>query len=247
MTLPLWATELAREFWQMGEPAESFPRSLRQSLARALPLGVVLLPDLCLEAVCSWLRQHALTCPCAGMDRTLRACLFASRGAGFIFLDGTDSEDEQRFSLAHELAHFLRDYWQPRQLACQQLGAQIVEVLDGVRPPTAAERLHALLRRVPLGCHYHLMERDKRRCFATEEVAVAEEEADLLAYELLAPAEIVFARIGPILQGPELRQHLAQILREVFGLPASRAYAYSSLLIPETPANPLVERLRHQS
>jgi Zn-dependent peptidase ImmA (M78 family) len=38
----------------------------------------------------------------------------ARAGHGFISLDGSDADDERRFSLAHELAHFLLDYQDPR-------------------------------------------------------------------------------------------------------------------------------------
>ena len=72
-------------------------------------------------------------------------------------IDAADPEDEQRFTLAHELAHFLRDYWRPRQMAQQRLGAEAVAILDGKRPPTPQERLAALLREVPLGFHVHLI------------------------------------------------------------------------------------------
>ena len=67
----------------------------------------------------------------------------------------------------------------------------------------------ALLRNVPLGFHVHLMRRGPRREVLTADVAVAEEEADRLAYELLAPAEAVLARAGGDRDG------LALVLRKV--------------------------------
>ena len=83
----------------------------------------MLLTRLRLFGVLEWLRRQGIEFPLTEADRPLRACLVCRRGAGFVFLDGGDDEAEQRFSLAHELAHFLRDYWRPRLLAADRLAA----------------------------------------------------------------------------------------------------------------------------
>src|SRR4051794_17266865 len=131
MNVLAWVTESANAFWAAAGEIEPFPRKLRRPLARALPVAVVLLPHLRLDGLRAWMRANGIGCPCAERDRALRACLVARAGHGLVFLDGADAEDDQRFSLAHELAHFLRHYWQPRQRACRHLGEAIAEVLDG--------------------------------------------------------------------------------------------------------------------
>jgi hypothetical protein len=232
--------ELARDFWKDAGLAEVFPRDLRRAAARALPLGLVSLSGLWLDGVRDWLRRQGLPGLCGGGDRPLRACLVAYRGQGLVFLDAADPEDEQRFSLAHEVAHFLRDYRQPRLLACVRLGGRAAEVLDGERPPTADECLDAVLARVPLGFHMHLMDRDAAGRFATTAIAAAERDADRLAYELLAPAESVRARTG----GGADRDTVGRALQEVYGLPPARAVEYAGILLPaEAPADPLLRRL----
>jgi hypothetical protein len=242
MNVPGWVAELAQQFWADAGILESFPRRLRDPLLRALPVDIVLLSRLHLDDLRAWLRDEGIVCRCDESDRPLRACLVAGSGFGVILLDGTDPEDEQRFSLAHEVAHFLRHHWQPRRLACRHLGEQIAEVLDGRRAPTPQERLHALLRNVPLGVHLHLMRRGPRRELSPE-VVQAEEDADRLAYELLAPAEAVLACTGS-LQGDSGRSHLAEVLHTTFGLPAAQAEDYSHLLLPPVWRDPLLLRLR---
>ncbi len=213
MNVPLWAAELAAAFWAEVGEVEPFPRRLQRSILRALDLSIVLLTRLRLFGVLEWLRRQGIGLPLTDADRPLRACLVCRRGAGFIFLDGADDEAEQCFSLAHELAHFLRHYWRPRQRASARLGGRILEVFDGRRVPDPAERLHALLAGVPLGFHAHLMGRGVR---AAGSVAAAEEEADRLAYELLAPAEAVVARLhGEGADGDRVRT--AALLHEFFG------------------------------
>jgi hypothetical protein len=238
MTVPWWVVELARAFWvQVGGP-EPFPRNLRRSIACAFPLAIVEQPSLSTGVVREWLRRRHIAYPLRGADRLLRACLIARGDGGVVFLDGSDEAAERRFSLAHELAHFLRHYWQPRRRACERLGDQVLAVFDGRRAPDPLERVQALFAGVPLGFHAHLMGRDARQGRPAGEVSVAEEEADRLAYELLAPAEVVAARLG---QGS--RDEAAAFLRESFGLPVTPANDYAELLLPAPPLDPLLRRL----
>jgi hypothetical protein len=236
--VPLWVAELADAFWGAAGVREPFPRTLRRPIARALQVVIVTLPRLRFKDVLAWLQRHQIACPCSAADRSLHACLVAWAGWGYTFLDGTDTEDEQRLSLAHELAHFLRHYWQPRQLATRRFGEQVLDVLDGRRPPTCAERIHALLASVPMGFHLHLLGRGAEEAFVAGTVLAAEEEADRLAYELLAPADEVLSRLTP-----HQELDLAELLQTDFGLPAADAARYRDILVPPPPADPLLKRL----
>lgn len=238
MNLPLWVADLADTFWELAGSPEPFPRSLRRPIARALPMAVISLPQLRLGHVLDWLQRNRIGCSSSAADRALHACLAAWRGWGYVFLDGADPEDEQRLSLAHELAHFLRHYWHPRRMACRKLGDQVVEVLDGLRPPTTAERVHSLLALAPIGFHMHLLDRDPQGGLPAGTVLAAEDEADRLAYELLAPAEEVLHRSS------DRRNAMAELLRVDFGLPAAHALRYRDILVPAAPVDPLLSRLR---
>lgn len=238
MKAPVWVIEHADWFWQLAGTVEPVPRSLRGAAVRVFQGLICPQPALTVRTAIAWLRDRKVDLPGAAPDRPLRACLVAHSGDGVIFIDSTDPPDEQRFSLAHELAHYLRDYLVPRRRAAMRLGPAALEVLDGWRPPSPTERLHALLGRVDLKVHVHLMERRRPDHAVTE----AEESADRLAYELLAPAAVVVREDTARRRD---QRGVADLLRGKYGLPACQAQDYSLLLLPPAPApDPVLLRLR---
>jgi hypothetical protein len=243
MNVLLWASELAAVFWDAAGGPERFPRTLQGPILDGrLDLTVKELPALCVGTARHYLAEQGVAWACAGPERRLRACLAAGDGAGFILLDGNDPPAERVFSLAHELAHFLRHNLQPRRRAGRRLGQALVEVIDGRRPPSPAERLRALLAHVHLGLCWHLMERGDRQEITRPEVAAAEEEADQLAFELLAPATAVLQRTGHA-DGEPGWALVAAVLEEVFGLPPAAAAKYASRLVPPRLQDSLLRRL----
>ena len=237
MKIPIWVHETAAFFWEAAGALEPFPRSLREPIRRSpFELTVKEMPGLSTTSAEKYLIRLGPGWVCGGPDRAIRACLAARDGAGFILLYADDTFAERTFSLAHELAHYLWHYWGPRQRAGRQLGDRAIEVFDGRRAPTSAERLRALLSNVPLGPFLHLMERGQNGEIVNNRVSAIEEEADRIAYELLAP--VAEATSG------SSRSHLATELIEVFGLPPARAEHYSHLLLPPAIPDPLIQRFR---
>jgi hypothetical protein len=238
MIPPLWAYELAAAFWRDTRGGETFPRRLREAIAlSSLDLTVKELPGLTLHRAENWLAIQGSSWRCNEPDRPLHACLAAHLGGGFILVDEEDDESERLYSLAHELAHFLRHYWQPRRQAVRAVGADILDVLDGCRKPTAAERLHMLLRGGLARPYIHLM---GRGAVMLPEVEGAEGEADQLAWELLAPAAEVRGRLA---EEDGFDEALA-VVEEVFGLPPSPAEHYADALFPEEEESPVVLDLK---
>lgn len=224
----------AKNFWRFAARIEPFPRSLEPTVAWVLPLAVVKLPKLGLFDLHDWLARRDIPFCCDISDRRLRACLLGKMGRGIIFLDGSDPEDERRFSLAHEVAHFLIDYHDPRQKALAVLGESGREVLDGERPPTLEERLTGILQHVELGTFTHLMDRLPTGDVGRIDILAAEDNADRFAIELLAPREIVITRLEE--QGIQWAEEAAfkaiqKTLIQEFGLPSRTAEEYGRMVV----------------
>jgi hypothetical protein len=229
---------LVDEFWELAGAPGPFPRDLSMPASLALPVAVAYLPRLSLDNLTRWLRDRNIVYDPSGPDRRLRGCLVAYGGHGFVLIDSADPADEQRFTLAHELAHFLIDYREPHSRVIHALGEEILPVLDGLRQPTRAERLHAVLSAVPLGLHVDLMERTDAGGYISPATLAAEGRADRLALELLAPAGEAWVAIAALPEADksscsytELRNQAGCLLCERYGLPGPQAQSYAKWLL----------------
>lgn len=224
----------AEKFWRRAGFTEPFPRSLESAVAWALPVTVVKLPRLELSNLNQWLAQRQVFLPFTITIRCLRACLVARAGRGVVFLDGSDPDEEQRFSLAHEIAHFMLDYLLPRQRALAVFGKEGRPVLDGIRPPTPEERLESILQGVEVGTFTHMMDRSATGDVQQIRVLEAEDRADRLALELLVPREAILGRLqdkGILWKEPSAFALASEMLKQTFGLPEAVAEDYGRMLV----------------
>ncbi|HKV40045.1 MAG TPA: hypothetical protein VJX67_12595 [Blastocatellia bacterium] len=228
------AQEAVDRFWEKCGEIESFPRNLERPIALALPVALVKLPKLTLNDVERWLRKRGAPMTFGCESRPIRGCVVGYSGLGMIFVDGSDPDDERRFTLAHEAAHFMIDYWLPRELAVRKLGPGIAQVLDGIRKPTASENVHSLLAGVPLEVYVSLMEREQGCGQVDSRLWPAEDKADRVALALLAPPEVVLE--GVDLSGKRFEERRAAVkcvLSERFGLPGYLADSYCLALLSD--------------
>jgi hypothetical protein len=220
----VWVTELATRFWEtVGEPPP-FPRDLRAALCWLPKLHLLEVPNLTLATATDHFARFGVPCRRPAEDRPLAGCFAGHCGTGVILLDATLELAELLFTLAHEVAHYLRDYDKPRRKVVGRLGPSALEVLDGLRPPTVNERLACVFREVAVGSHTHFLDRDRWGRAGTEEVREAEDAADRLACELLAP----FTAVNASARSDHIS--LTACLTSDFGLPPTEAAKYAALL-----------------
>ncbi|NVJ20597.1 ImmA/IrrE family metallo-endopeptidase [Myxococcus sp. AM011] len=181
-----------------------FPRDLVAEISQLLPVLVVALPNLTPQAVREWLLRRDIHIPVprdTNDFHDFHGCMVADAGRGFVFHDSSEGRHEQRFTVAHELSHFILDQWMPRVRAVRVFGEAILPVLDGQREPTPEESLTALFEKISLGPTGELMARDASGHYARREVMESERRADLLALELLAPEALVIPLVKDVSEG----------------------------------------------
>jgi hypothetical protein len=182
---------IAQDFWSSTPVEYTPPCDLSHAAQLIFPINITSFPKLALTPVKAWFESRNIPLPIQQDCRKLCACLVAYEGMGMVFLDGTDPEDERRFSLAHELAHFILDYHLVRLEAVERLGDGITEVLDGKRKASIEERLDGIFAGIDVGPFVHTMHRTKNGKIPTDIIQQSENMADTLALELVAPFECV--------------------------------------------------------
>lgn len=230
--LPGWLSRAVERFWGESQLPSGFPRDLHLPVLMNLPLAIVEIDGLTVASLGEWLQRRRLPDFGAVADRPLRGCLTAYAGVGVVFVDRSDDDDQRRLTLAHEAGHFVVDYLIPRELVIARR-PDLLDVLDGERPPTDAEQFGALLSDVPIGFHAHLLERDVHGGHLTTVTAPVEDHAERMALELLAPLAEVTAAAD---RRPET--DLARLLLGQFGLPAGAATRYANHIRLARPGRP---------
>lgn len=204
----------------------AYPRDLAVEAPYQLSVETVPIPRLTTAHVADWTSKRKVPHPISDTHRDIYGCMVAWKGSALLFHDTGDSEDEQRFTVAHEVAHFVLDHVIPRERALRYFGEGILPVLDGKRDASLEERLSSVFGQVPLGVQVKLMDRTPSGHLASGAIAEAERRADRLALEFLAPAELVrrMLRITPGEDG---------VLRVAsrFGLPEDKARGYARALM----------------
>jgi len=222
--LPEWLARVTEQFWAGTEPRAFFPRDLELQILLAHPIAVLELADLRVSAVRPYLGAEASSELSNAADRRLHACLLAYGGIGIIFVDANDSRAERRINLAHEMGHFLVDYQsQRKRLAAYD--PNLLDVMDGMRSVADTEALGALIADVPLGVQTHLLERDSAGGYRARSTVHAEDRAEQIAWELLAPRALILTQAADGHAGG-----FEALLEVNYGFPAGVAKTYGQFL-----------------
>ena len=225
--------ETARRFWRRAGGNRSWPCDIERAVQLALPVIIVQLSPLSINSILRWLAEKGYDFRIDVTNRLLHGLLLIHRGAGIVFINGTDSIRERRFTLAHEVSHFLLNYFLPREKVVEKLGESIVEVLDGIREPTIEERISGILQGVSPQPKPHFLEKRGDGGFDNYHNWSAENHADSLAVEILAPHKIVCQELlttYPRSNYKGYKEKAESLLYEKYQLPRGIAQLYSGKL-----------------
>ncbi|HVX01394.1 MAG TPA: ImmA/IrrE family metallo-endopeptidase [Candidatus Babeliaceae bacterium] len=198
LIVPSHIEAIAKDFWNKARRSKlGPPYDISGAISFLLPIDIITLSELTLGKINEWLVNNGITLPIRVNDRHLHGFILIKKGIGIIFVNGTDSEEERSFTLAHEASHFILDYKAPRDKAIEKIGNGVENVLDGLRQPTLDEQISSIISGVSVKAFTHLLEKEGDGSFENIKVFDAENNADALAIELLAPYnEVIKATLG---------------------------------------------------
>lgn len=231
--IPFHIEKIATEFWnQVPKSKSKPPYDIAGAISLVLPLDIVSLCDLTLKRVDQWLASKGIIVPINVSDRHLHGFVLVNQGMGFIFINGTDSEEERLYTIAHETSHFILDYKIPRDKAIRKIGNGIKNVIDGLREATIDEQINGILSGIQVRPFTHLLEKEGNGSFENIKIFDAENNADALAIELLAPhTEVIKSTLtGRKITFSLFDQRCFNILITKYKLPEPIAEQYSKRL-----------------
>ena len=221
-------------FWNRAGGRPQYPADIGYAALCALEVSIMDIDGLTPGTAAAHLARFGISLPSSlsSADRPLRGCIAVGRRGAVILIDADDSDSERRFTIAHEVSHYILEARAHRDRAERMMGNRYLDVLYGAREPTKDERVDALLKRVRFAPFSHLMDRAPDGGHVCGQTLRAECDADLLALELLAPRAEMARHVHARRRVP-FRQALdetAHIARHRYGLPPSLAHDYASQL-----------------
>ena len=232
-------------FWNRAGGRPQYPADIGYAASCAIEVAIHAVPSLTVRnaarfapiGVSSQNPSQSLT-----DDRPLHGCISIRPRGAIILIDADDSESERRFTIAHEVAHYMLETRAHRDRAARMMGERYLAVLYGAREPTDAERVDALLKRVRSTPFSHFMDRAPDGGYGCGRTLSAECDADELALELLAPRSELARRVRDRRRVPfqQALDETARIARDRYGLPPSIARDYAERLAWEILGGPSV-------
>lgn len=232
-------------FWKLAGGRTQYPADIGYAASCALAVAVHAAPGLTVRAAVARLPHFGVSIPSQfpSADRPLRGCIAVGRVGAVILVDGDDSEDERRFTVAHEVAHYILEVHAHRERAERMMDRNYLAVLYGSREPTDDECLDAWLKCVRATPFAHLMDRAPDGGHGCGQTLSAECDADTLAVEMLAPRSEMARAVRANLRLPFRRavDEAAHAARRRYGLPPSVATEYANRLVWRIRGGPTVD------
>jgi IrrE N-terminal-like domain len=224
---------IAREFWSTADQVHRLNFDILSAVNASLIIDLIPVQQLSLGNIETWLAARTITIDLHVNDRSLHGALLIKDGSVFMFVDATGDEVQQRFTIAHEVSHFLLDYQLPKERAILALGKEIEDVLNGTSAPTTAQLVLSVIKGINIDPYTFLIEKTGNGSFISWSNFNSENEADYLALELLAPRIMVIndtVSSAKRLTYSQFTRKSHEILMKKYRIPSEVAHQYATEL-----------------
>ncbi len=224
---------IAREFWSTVDQVYRDSFDIVSAVDASLIIDLVMIKELSLQKIETWLAERTISIEFDVNDRGLHGALMIKTGSVFMFVEDSQNEIQQRFTVAHEVSHFLLDYHVPKEKAILALGKEIEDVLNGNLAASNPQLALSVIKGITIDPYTFLIENNGNGSFLSWSNFNSENEADYLALELLAPrAKVINETVSSTkrLTYSQFTRKSQEILIGKYGIPSEVARQYASEL-----------------
>ena len=217
-------------FWKRVGGRFDYPADIAYAATCALDVYVDEVAGLTPVSAAAHIGRGGPRLPDGADERSLHGCVIVGRSGAAILVEKSDDEAEKRFTIAHEVSHYVLEVKQRHERATDRLGREFADTLHGLREATQTERIDAWLNNTRSEAFAHFMDRAPGGRYGCSRMLEAECRADDLALEILAPRSELIAAIS--LMGFSESLKAAQGISERrFGLPEGVAAWYAGRVV----------------
>lgn len=224
-------------FWKRAGGRFDYPADIAYAATCALDVYVDEVAGLTPVSAAAHIGREEL-CPLGGADeRSLHGCVIVSRSGAAVLVEKCDDEAEKRFTIAHEVSHYIVEVKQRHERAADRMGRDFADTLYGLREPTLTELIDAWLNNTRSEAFAHFMDRTPGGGYGCSRTLEAECLADDLALEILAPRSEITAVISSMGLSESLKV-ARRVAERRFGLPNDIADRYAGRVVWQSKGGP---------
>ena len=240
MSMDVAAQHWADWFWKRAGRRSEYPVNIGYAAMSALEVYVEEVAGLTTHAAVFHVRRAGISCAISHDESRLHGCVVVGRRGAVILVEKNDDEAQKRFTIAHEVAHYILEVRRHRERAADRMGRDFSDVLYGSREATPTERIDAWLSDVRSDKILHLMDRAPGGGYGCARTMDAECVADELALEILAPRSDVKEALSSLgrMGFAESLSAARRIAERRYGLPGAIAGVYASRAVRRLKGGP---------
>ncbi len=217
-------------FWKRAGGRFDYPADIAYAVTCALDVYVDEVAGLTPVSAAAHVGRKGLWLLDGVDERSLHGCVIVGRSGAAILVEKSDDEAEKRFTIAHEVSHYILEVKRRHERAADRMGREFADTLYGLREATPTERIDAWLNNTRSEAFAHFMDRADTGGYGCARTQEAECLADDLALEILAPHSELTAAVSSM-EFSESLKVARRVSERRFGLPEGIAERYASRIV----------------
>lgn len=241
MTAKPQIERIARKFWATTQAEFRYDYDIVKAVESSLNVHLIRMQQLNPTKIISWLASHNMDIPFESKATHLNGALLIKNDNVIMFIDAAENAVQQRYTLAHQVSHFLLNYQMPKERAIMTLGKEIAQVLSGNTEASVTQLVQSTVSNITGNVYTLLIEKWDESTSFDWELLRTKDPAVSLTLELLAPRYQIInetASVGARLRYSPFKRKCQELLIDKYRIPSEIAHKYASELAGSVTSGP---------